>query len=263
MLVLALLLTMCAAARARNFNITYLRVPQVVPAHQKEVEIECRYDANFTLLSWFKGSHEFFRYRPGTTPSTRSFPILGVGTIEMLACGPSYCHLKLGSLTTEASGLYRCDIERDVPPYKFATRTAHMEVHGEGHRRPLLEGLAEEYRDGDVIQAYCRASPDSEIRWYINGQEVEEMRGSTNLKKKSSRFIFMGVPPKISVQCAEFRHERVYGSKEHKAAWSEIGQMSQEPPKAKNNANASNTHLGLLSILLDVFIRYIVLCVAL
>ena len=254
MLVLALLVVASAGVRARTFNITYLDVPQIVAPGQQEVEIECRYDANFTLLSWFKGSHEFFRYRPGAAPSTRSYPILGVGTVEMLTCGPVACQLRLGALTQEATGLYRCDIERDVPPYKFATMTAHMEVHGHEHRKPLLEGLADEYKAGDMIQAYCRGAPDSELRWYINGVELEEFRGSTTLKKKSNRYLFMGVPLTILVQCAEFRYGRIYGSQQHKAKWNDMGQLRKKKEnEVENGSIVITARLGLLSIFLCLF----------
>ncbi|XP_075971179.1 uncharacterized protein LOC142973395 [Anticarsia gemmatalis] len=254
MLTLALFLAACACAattHARPFNITDLIIPEVVPPGQQDVDIECRYDANFTLLSWFKGPNEFFRYRPGSAPSTRSFPILGVGTVELLACGPTACRLRLGALTEEATGLYRCDIERDMPPYKFATRTAHMEVHGHEHRRPLLEGLAEEYEEGDMIQAYCRGAPDSELRWYINGREIEDMRGSTTLKRKSTRFIFLGLPPMVTVQCAEFRYGKIYGSKEVKARWNEVGHIRKDDRKvAKSGACVILGRLSVISVVL-------------
>lgn len=211
----------------------------MVPPGQAEVEIECRYDANFTLLNWFKGPNEFFRYRPGTAPSTRSFPILGVGRVELVACGPTACRLKLGALTEEATGLYRCDIERDVPPYKFETRTAYMEVHGHEHRRPLLEGLAEEYGDEETIRAYCRGAPDAEIRWYINGREAEEMRGSESFRRQSSRLIFQGVPPMVTVQCAEFRYGKLSGSKEMKAKWKDLS-ASQKDERAQEQRNKSS-----------------------
>lgn len=250
MLILTLFLAAaaCAAARARSFNITHLSVPAVVEPDQLEVDVECRYDANFTLLSWFKGSHEFFRYRPGAAPSTRSFPILGVGTVEMLACGPTACRLRLGALTEDATGIYRCDIERDVPPYKFETRTAHMEVRGRPHRKPLLEGLAREYGEGDIIQAYCRGAPGSELRWYINGQEVEEARGSPVLKQTSTRLIYMGIPPTVVLQCAEFRNGKIYDSRKMKIYWNEVGNMRQDDTQVKNKSNTLMcfSYLGMI-----------------
>ncbi|CAH2075600.1 unnamed protein product, partial [Iphiclides podalirius] len=251
MLPLALLLLATGAA-SRPFNITHLAVPQVVPPGQAEVEIECQYDANFTLLNWFKGPNEFFRYRPGAAPSTRSFPILGVGRVELVACGPTACRLKLGALTEEATGLYRCDIERDVPPYKFETRTAYMEVHGHEHRRPLLEGLAEEYTEDESIQAYCRGAPDAEIRWYINGREVEEMRGSATLKRQSSRLIFQGVPPMVTVQCAEFRYGKLSGSKETKARWKDLAasQKDERAQEQRNNSPAVDVQFCLVFLCL-------------
>nr|XP_026490075.1 uncharacterized protein LOC113396373 [Vanessa tameamea] len=236
MLVLTLFL-LTSSIEARTFNITHLIVPEVVPPGQEEVEIECRYDANFTLLNWFKEPNEFFRYKPGRAPSTRSFPVLGIGRVELIACGPTACRLKLGALTEEATGLYRCDIERDVTPYKFATRKAYMEVHGHEHRKPLLEGLGEEFGEGDDMRAYCRGDPDTELRWYLNGRELEEMRGSTTLKRKSSRLIFLGIPPMVTVQCAEFKFGKLYGSNHEKARWKNSIGNDERPQEQRNEAN--------------------------
>ncbi|XP_063621768.1 uncharacterized protein LOC134793992 [Cydia splendana] len=250
MLTLALAMLTIAAAEAQPFNITHFIVPHDVPPGQDEVIIECRYDANFTMLSWFKGPTEFFRYKPGKTPSTMSFPILGVGKVDLVSCGPTACSLKLGALTEDASGLYRCDIERSSPPYLFETRSSYMEVHGHKHKRPLMEGLAEEFGEGDEILAYCRGARDSEFRWYINGREVEEMKGSQTLRKTSSRLIFSGVPPTVTVQCAEFRHGKLLGSKEVKARWRKSIQKDQKPLEQRNNGSSVNKNITFLSILL-------------
>lgn len=259
MLVFAMLLAACAGVRARVFNVTYLDVPKVVAPGQQEVEVECRYDGNFTLLSWFKGPNEFFRYRPGAAPTTHSYPILGIGRVEMLACGPVACVLKLGSLTDDATGLYRCDIERDVPPYRFASMTAHMEVQGHEHRKPLLEGLADEYKDGDLIQVHCRGvgGPDSELRWYINGEEMKEFRNSTNLKMKSGRYLFIGVPRTTVVQCAEFQYGKIYGSREAKAKWNDIGNLRRKVKENEvtNGSSVITGPLGLPSILICFLVK--------
>lgn len=245
------LLCACAcasSAAARSFNITSLVIPPVVPSDQSEVEIECRYDANFTLLNWFKGPNEFFRYKPGSAPSTRSFPILGIGRVELITCGPVACRLRLGGLTEEASGLYRCDIERDVPPYQFASQKAFMVVDGHEHRRPLLEGLEKEFGEGDEMKAYCRGAPDSELRWYVNGREEEEMRGSANFRRNSSRLIFQGIPPTVTVQCAEFRFGRLSGSKEVKANWKELRDCDETPQEQRNFSPLSITLSSLILI---------------
>ncbi|XP_059052523.1 uncharacterized protein LOC131847082 [Achroia grisella] len=240
MLALALLAITVTGARARSFDITELIVPELVPPGQSEVEIECRYDANFTLLNWFKGVNEFFRYKPGAAPSTRSFPVLGVGRVELMTCGPTACRLRLGALTEDATGFYRCDIERDVPPYKFNTRSAYMQVHGHEHRRPLLEGLGEEFEEGQEMQAYCRGAPNAEIRWYINGREEEGMRGSPTLNRNASRLIFLGIPPMVTVQCAEFKFGKLSGSKEMKGKWKDHRKsMRDERPQEQKNSSTS------------------------
>lgn len=255
MLTIALILLTSVTIKARAFNITHLIIPEVVPPGLEEVVVECRYDANFTLLSWFRGPTEFFRYKPGAAPSTRSFPILGVGKIELIACGPTACRLKLGGLTEEASGLYRCDIERDIPPHLFETRAKHMEVHGHEHRRPLLQGLAPEYGEGDEMQAYCRGASDAELRWYINGREIEELRGSAVFKRTSSRLIYGGVPPTVTVQCAEFRLGRLLGSNHEKARWKDLTGHKDEVPQEQRSASVMlKMHLGVLYSLLSLYL---------
>ncbi|XP_026749525.2 uncharacterized protein LOC113510273 [Galleria mellonella] len=250
---LALALTI-TGVRARPFNITELIVPQLVPPGQAEVEIECRYDANFTLLNWFKGVNEFFRYKPGAAPSTRTFPIVGVGRVELLNCGPTACRLRLGALTEDATGFYRCDIERDIPPYKFNTRSAYMQVYGHEHRRPLLEGLGEEFEEGQEMRAYCRGAPGAEIRWYINGREEEAMRGFAALKRNASRLIFLGIPPMVTVQCAEFRYGKLSGSKEMKAKWKDHRKMvgDERPQEQKNGSSNMKRCLTFLLCLLYI-----------
>ncbi|CAF4904653.1 unnamed protein product [Pieris macdunnoughi] len=237
MLAIAFVLFASVLVESRPFNITDLIIPHIVPPGQDEIEIECRYDANFTLLNWFKGNTEFFRYKPGAAPSTRSFPILGVGRIELVHCGPTACRLRLGALTEEATGIYKCDIEKEVPPYQFESRTGYMEVHGHKHRKPVLEGLAEEFGEDDDMQAYCRGAPGAEIRWYINGQEMEQMRGSLAFKKKSSRLHFLGIPPTVTIQCAEYRFGKLSGSNQGKARWKEM--HNEETPQEQRNGAAA------------------------
>lgn len=209
-------------SETNNFKITSITVPNHVSADQKEVDIICEYDANFTIMSWFKGPKEFYRYRPLHVPSTMSFGTDGVGQIEQVVCGQEKCHLRLGALTPEATGLYRCDIERDVPPYKFETRTAYMQVEGHEPRTPLLTGVAPEYAYGDVIHAFCRGERDTELRWYINGKEMFKLRGSPVLQQQSHRSIFFGYEkPSIVIQCAEMKYGKLIGSNEMKAFWKE------------------------------------------
>lgn len=242
----------CSLVQARNFNITYFSVPDVVPPGQLEVEIECRYDANFTILSWFKGPNEFFRYKPGTTPSTHSFSVKGVGTIDVETCGPTACVLKLGALTEDASGLYRCDIERNIAPHMFETRSANMIVHGAVRRKPLVEGLAKEFGEDDLMQAYCRATPGVDIRWYLNGRELEKFRNTPAFRMKSSRLLFSGLPPTVTIQCAELRDEKLSGSKGAVAYWKESYRTT-----LGENLRLPNASVAFVNNLKFMYILYI------
>lgn len=241
-------------ATAHAFKITSFHVPSHVNWDMASVEIECSYEGNFTILNWFKGPTEFFRYKPASTPSTRSFPILGVGTIDLISCGPNECRLRLGKLTEEASGLYRCDLELDKPPYKFETRTGYMNVYRQQRRKPVVEGLAEEYDEGDEIQAYCRSVTHPEIRWYVNGQEVKELRGSATFKMDSKRINSQITLPTVTVQCAEMLDGKLLGSNEVQAKWKRtvqnLAQASENSNQscAENNSNSNKkqSHYSLL-----------------
>lgn len=204
-------------ACATPFSITQVIVPEYVPPGQTVVDIECLSDSNFTTLIWFKGRQEFFKYIASTTIRMCSNIISGIGTVQPLACGPTTCKIRLGQLTDAATGLYTCEIERDVPTYRFDTRTAAMTVQPQNNKTPILEGLAEEYGEDDTIEAFCRAKPETEIRWYVNDHEIKELRGSSTFNRKSTRNMFVGLPPRVKVQCAEYLYGRIRGSKEIEA----------------------------------------------
>ncbi|CAG9784809.1 unnamed protein product [Diatraea saccharalis] len=237
------------------FKITGFHVPSVVTPDQPTADIECSYDANFTILNWFKGPTEFFRYKPGSAPSTRSFPVPGVGTIDLIACGPTECRLRLGHLTEEASGLYRCDLELDKPPYKFETRTAYMKVYRPQRRKPIVEGLATEFGENEEMKAYCRAEPDAEIRWYVNGKEITDLRGSRSFKMISKEILFKGLSqPTIVVQCAEYIDGKLIGSTETPAKWIKfsklVNQSSVESCASENKTNAVRNYCNFLFMVL-------------
>lgn len=244
MLVLSLYLVASATiAWAQTFAITQIIVPEVVPPGQTEVDIECQTYSNFTILNWFKGPFEIFRYKPMTTRKIWSFPISGISTVELISCGPTGCRVRLGGLTEDATGLYRCDIERDLPPYMFDTKTSFMNVHRENDKTPILEGLAEEYGENDMIKAFCRATPETEIRWYINDHEIKEMRGSSTFNRKSARNMFVGLPPRVTVQCAEFRYGKMSGSKEFKPKWHEDKRIEKNATKFAINESSGKLDL--------------------
>ncbi|XP_028177311.1 uncharacterized protein LOC135071555 [Ostrinia nubilalis] len=243
---LAPALVVLTLTTARAFKITSFHVPPYVPPDQTSVDIECRYDANFTILNWFKGSTEFFRYKPTSTPSTRSFPILGVGTIDLISCGPTECRLRLGQLTEEASGLYRCDLELDKPPYKFESKTGYMKVVSRQHRQPVVEGLSDEYGEDEEIQAYCRAENNAQVRWYLNGKEALELRGNRTLKLGSKQINSLIAQPTVTVQCAEYIDGKLIGSKDAQAKWKKTLKTLTYEDQAcsmENSSNAINSKL--------------------
>lgn len=171
------------------------------------------------MLQIFKGVDEIFRFKPSVWPAIRSFPTAGIGSISTDHCGSSSCHIQLSNVTEQATGLYRCDLEHDSPPYLYTTRSANMIVQMAPQRLPFIDGFGAEYGEGDDMQAICRIEPGSMVRWFVNGQIVMPLYGLRTFKYKSTRSIFLGEPPLVKVQCVEERGFTTLGSKIVAARW--------------------------------------------
>lgn len=206
---------------ARSFNITDFIVPPLVYAGQANVQISCHYSGNFTMLQIFKGTNEIFRFQPSVWPAIRNYPVPGLGSVSTDHCGSSSCHIQLNNLTEQATGLYRCDLEHDTPPYLYTTRSATMTVQATPRRMPFIAGFASEYGEGEDMQAVCRVEPGSMVKWFVNGQIVIPLYGLRTFKYKSTRSNFLGDPPMIKLQCLEETGFTTLGSKIVVALWKE------------------------------------------
>ncbi|KOB66694.1 Interferon-related developmental regulator 1, partial [Operophtera brumata] len=220
------LLALIGCARAsrhptRTFNITDFTVPPLVYAGQADVQISCLYEGNFTMLQFFKGTNEIFRFKPSIWPAIRSYPVPGVGSVSTDHCGSSSCHIQLSNLTERATGLYRCDLEHDTPPHLYTTRSANMTVQAAPRRMPFIDGFASEYGEGEDMQAVCRIEPGSMVKWFVNGHILIPLYGLRTFKYKSTRSMFLGEPPVMKLQCLEERGFTTLGSKIVEARWTE------------------------------------------
>lgn len=217
-----LALISCAGSmrQMRSIIITEFTVPDIVYAGQADdLQIACHYVGNFTMLQIFKGTEEIFRFKPSAWPAIRGFPVAGIGAIGTNHCGSSECHLQLSNVTEQASGLYRCDLEHDSPPYLYTTRSANITVLPTPKRMPFVDGFASTYSEGEEMQAICRSEPGSMVQWYLNGQIIIPMYGLRTFKQKSTKSLFLGDPPMVKLQCMEERGYTTLGSKTVAAYW--------------------------------------------
>lgn len=229
---------------APSLNITEFIVPRLVDEGQTDAQISCHYRGNFSVLQIFKGSKEIFRFKPSVWPAIRSFPVSGIASISTDHCGSTSCYIQLNNLTEQGSGQYRCDLEHESPPYLYTTRSANMTVQMVPRRKPFIDGFAQEYAEGDEMQAVCRIEPGSMVQWFVNGQIIMPLYGLRTFKYKSNKSIFLGEPPIVKLQCVEERGFTTLGSKIVAARWVEHTRVRTATNTSTNNEMSESMQLS-------------------
>lgn len=86
---------MCVCVAVSGQKITELTVPPYVDVRDTATLV-CHYKLENTTLNsvkWYKGEQEFFRYTPGMSPPTRTFPTAGISLdVSMRFSEPTHPH---------------------------------------------------------------------------------------------------------------------------------------------------------------------------
>lgn len=121
----------------------------------------------------------------------------------------------------------------------------------------MVEGLAEEYSEDDEIQAYCRAEHNSQIRWYVNGKEITELRGSRTFKMNAKRVNSSMSLPTVTVQCAEMVDGKLIGSKDAQAKWKRIiSHLDHERENSNLSCSENNSNTTIYSNFICVILAF-------
>ncbi|KAK9753448.1 CD80-like C2-set immunoglobulin domain [Popillia japonica] len=128
-------------------------------------------------VKWYKDDQEFFRYMPGQTPATITFPVAGVHLVTSATdCGHDHCKVRLHGLTRDHSGgAYRCEISSEAPTFRLASETHNVTIAALPKGELRIEGLAPEYLEGEPVNVDCvseLADPAPILSWYINGHQA-------------------------------------------------------------------------------------------
>ncbi|KAI8420653.1 hypothetical protein MSG28_007893 [Choristoneura fumiferana] len=112
-------------------------------------------------VKWYRGNHEFYRYTPQETPSTKEFGLLGI-----------YVDVVLRRLDLSLAGNFSCEVTADT---SFTTAIAYkfIDVIAIPLYPPILMAEKERYQPGELLRANCTSSPakpPANLTIYINDE---------------------------------------------------------------------------------------------
>ncbi|GBP55403.1 hypothetical protein EVAR_45725_1 [Eumeta japonica] len=113
---------------AGGLRTTELKITPSVVQRGRNVTMACihqLHDYGVYSVKWYKGNHEFYRYSPLDTPTTRLIPANGI-KIDRLRSNET--HVVLISVGPTLSGNYSCEVIQNSPSYPQYVATARLDV---------------------------------------------------------------------------------------------------------------------------------------
>ncbi|EAT42841.1 AAEL005649-PA [Aedes aegypti] len=149
-------------------------VPRAVRRGDSAV-LYCYYDMGDEKLysvKWYKGRREFYRYTPKETPPMKVFSVPGV---QVKRVSSNESQVMLNSLNNLSSGRYSCEVSAEAPSFHTMIVTGDLEVCEVPKHVPLIHGIRQRYRLGDILRGNCSSAhsrPAANLTWFINEQPV-------------------------------------------------------------------------------------------
>lgn len=174
---LAVLVPLLFISATSGLQITELSVPDHADVGDT-AELVCHHDlgdATLNSVKWYKDEREFFRYTPGESPRTRTFPLQGI-SLDLAPKSASDTKVTLTQLTFNSSGTYRCEVSADAPKFETVHRESNMTVMALPKKKLQIQGVEKAYSLGTVINATCtadRSNPPATVQWLINGHAAQ------------------------------------------------------------------------------------------
>uniref|UniRef100_A0A182YDI6 Uncharacterized protein n=1 Tax=Anopheles stephensi TaxID=30069 RepID=A0A182YDI6_ANOST len=134
----------------------------------------CHYDmegAELYSVKWYKGKREFFRYTPKEIPALKSFVVAGLSVERPQSNGS---HLTLMAVEPTATGKYSCEVSADLPSFDTMIVSSEMEVVDVPVTKPLITGIKQFYRIGDVVLGNCtsyNSKPAANLTWLLDDKK--------------------------------------------------------------------------------------------
>lgn len=178
-----------------------VRVPRYAIVGQT-VHMYCNFlmppEQDFYTLKWFRNGEEIYRLVPEAKRELKRL-VFNTGTVKIdiessKMIGKSEHLLVLQQVERKSSGIYKCQITADSPPFHWVESGEQMTVMVLPERLPVISGLQrEQYIPGQKVNINCTSSqsyPAAHMTWFLN-------------KKKADRWMLTSYLPKIDSEGLE------------------------------------------------------------
>ncbi|XP_050700192.1 uncharacterized protein LOC126987323 [Eriocheir sinensis] len=154
-----------------------VEVPGVALAGGR-VNVSCTYDLRATglySLKWYHNDTEFYRYVPTETHRPVDIKPTVKFQAHEIARTETGVTLSLTSMTSEATGEYKCEVIAEHPSFRTEASGSFMTVLDEPLAPPIIEGGREVYEGDEEVSLVCLpvhappAGPPPSLTWYLAG----------------------------------------------------------------------------------------------
>ncbi|XP_066980627.1 uncharacterized protein [Macrobrachium rosenbergii] len=136
-------------------------------------------------LKWYHNDTEFYRY----VPTEKQQPVdikrnMKFQAHEQLRTDTQVT-LSITSMTSAASGEYKCEVIAEHPSFRTETDSSFMTVLDEPLSSPMILGGRDLYETTDVVHLRCQpenfpaSGPTPTITWYLQGRPARREYVST------------------------------------------------------------------------------------
>ncbi|XP_038219179.1 uncharacterized protein LOC119837596 [Zerene cesonia] len=212
-------------------------------------------------VKWYRGNHEFYRFTPMETPSTRVFGLPGI-YVDMNRSNGSQVLLRRMDLGL--AGNFSCEVTAESPSFATQITTKFIDVIALPTSIPVLNADKDRYQPGEILRANCTsppARPSANLTIFVNEEPVRASETSlhpsesgllttkVNIEIKVTPTLFPG--GRLRVACYATMYN-VY----NKSAKLDFltPETDPRPERITLNGGASRTFLSWLPLFLLIFL---------
>ncbi|XP_064105351.1 uncharacterized protein LOC135214861 [Macrobrachium nipponense] len=158
-------------------HITDIKVPSPL-ATGEGGWLECEWaddGDNIYALKWYLGLDEFYRWTPAETPPVKTFPVKGNPiTVDLEASRRG--RVRVGQVTLEATGVYRCEVSAEAPSFHTESKVASMTIVDLPDDKPLITGTRPNYQLHEEVRLNCsspHSQPPSTLTFLVNNEQAD------------------------------------------------------------------------------------------
>ncbi|KAF2348327.1 CD80-like immunoglobulin C2-set [Trinorchestia longiramus] len=143
-----------------------------------KVDLECDYKlhpkASLYSLKWYKEGAQFYQYIPKSPRKHAAYSVPGLRREQVVGGGDGRL-VRLRRVTVAATGLYRCELVAEGPPFHTTQRQGNLTVAVVPTTPPTVTRTRDPHQMDDIITLNCTApksKPALHLEWRVNGRLV-------------------------------------------------------------------------------------------